>query len=198
MIEQILPNNNERCYSNFSPTFREVNTPKGPFIVCTGVAENEVYGDIISLLYVASSCRLGRPVVGSPWLLLHKHDLNHTAQHFQEKGKKYHTGDVLAYIVTGIDLNRMVTGWPSSSLFRGRGRRCSALMSQDSWLMSGSFRSGSSGQQGGHCCMSFSIFFQRLSTRLWQSEETYSSDKLVCPLAYMHDWSLLAVPLVPW
>jgi hypothetical protein len=22
-----LPNNNERCYSNFSPTFREVNTP---------------------------------------------------------------------------------------------------------------------------------------------------------------------------
>jgi hypothetical protein len=27
MIEQILPNNNERCYSNFSPTFREVNTP---------------------------------------------------------------------------------------------------------------------------------------------------------------------------
>jgi hypothetical protein len=27
MIGQILPNNNERCYSNFSPTFREVNTP---------------------------------------------------------------------------------------------------------------------------------------------------------------------------
>jgi hypothetical protein len=27
MIGQILPNNNERCYNNFSPTFREVNTP---------------------------------------------------------------------------------------------------------------------------------------------------------------------------
>jgi hypothetical protein len=27
MIRQILPNNNERCYSNFSPTFLEVNTP---------------------------------------------------------------------------------------------------------------------------------------------------------------------------
>jgi hypothetical protein len=27
MIGQILPNNNERCYSNFSHTFREVNTP---------------------------------------------------------------------------------------------------------------------------------------------------------------------------
>jgi hypothetical protein len=27
MIEQILPNNNETCYSNFSSTFREVNTP---------------------------------------------------------------------------------------------------------------------------------------------------------------------------
>jgi hypothetical protein len=27
MIEQILPNNNERCYRNFSPTFREVNPP---------------------------------------------------------------------------------------------------------------------------------------------------------------------------
>jgi hypothetical protein len=27
MIGQILTNNNERCYSNFSPTFREVNTP---------------------------------------------------------------------------------------------------------------------------------------------------------------------------
>jgi hypothetical protein len=27
MIGQILSNNNERCYSNFSPTFREVNTP---------------------------------------------------------------------------------------------------------------------------------------------------------------------------
>jgi hypothetical protein len=27
MIGQILPKNNERCYSNFSPTFREVNTP---------------------------------------------------------------------------------------------------------------------------------------------------------------------------
>jgi hypothetical protein len=26
MIGQILPNKNERCYSNFSPTFREVNT----------------------------------------------------------------------------------------------------------------------------------------------------------------------------
>jgi hypothetical protein len=25
MIGQILPNNNETCYSNFSPTFREVN-----------------------------------------------------------------------------------------------------------------------------------------------------------------------------
>jgi hypothetical protein len=34
MIGQILPNNNERCYSNFSPTFREVNTPpvlSGPY-----------------------------------------------------------------------------------------------------------------------------------------------------------------------
>jgi hypothetical protein len=30
MIGQILPNNNERCYSNFSPTFREVNTPLVP------------------------------------------------------------------------------------------------------------------------------------------------------------------------
>jgi hypothetical protein len=27
MIGQILPNNNKRYYSNFSPTFREVNTP---------------------------------------------------------------------------------------------------------------------------------------------------------------------------
>jgi hypothetical protein len=27
MIRQVLPNNNERCYSNFSATFREVNTP---------------------------------------------------------------------------------------------------------------------------------------------------------------------------
>jgi hypothetical protein len=27
MIEQILLNNNERYYSNFSPTFREMNTP---------------------------------------------------------------------------------------------------------------------------------------------------------------------------
>jgi hypothetical protein len=27
MIGQILPNNNKRCYSNFSPTFHEVNTP---------------------------------------------------------------------------------------------------------------------------------------------------------------------------
>jgi hypothetical protein len=27
MIEQILSNNNERYYSNFSPTFHEVNTP---------------------------------------------------------------------------------------------------------------------------------------------------------------------------
>jgi hypothetical protein len=27
MIGQILPNNNERCYNNFSATFREVNTP---------------------------------------------------------------------------------------------------------------------------------------------------------------------------
>jgi hypothetical protein len=27
MIGQILPNNNERCYINFSHTFREVNTP---------------------------------------------------------------------------------------------------------------------------------------------------------------------------
>jgi hypothetical protein len=30
MIGQILPNNNERCYSNFLPTFREVNTPSLP------------------------------------------------------------------------------------------------------------------------------------------------------------------------
>jgi hypothetical protein len=29
MIGQILPNNNEKCYSNFSPTFREVNAPRG-------------------------------------------------------------------------------------------------------------------------------------------------------------------------
>jgi hypothetical protein len=28
MIGQILLNNNDRCYSNFSPTFREVNAPK--------------------------------------------------------------------------------------------------------------------------------------------------------------------------
>jgi hypothetical protein len=27
MIKQILSTNNERCYSNFSHTFREVNTP---------------------------------------------------------------------------------------------------------------------------------------------------------------------------
>jgi hypothetical protein len=27
MIGKILPNNNERCYNNFSPTFHEVNTP---------------------------------------------------------------------------------------------------------------------------------------------------------------------------
>jgi hypothetical protein len=27
MIGQILSNNNERCYNNFSPTFRKVNTP---------------------------------------------------------------------------------------------------------------------------------------------------------------------------
>jgi hypothetical protein len=27
MIGQILPNNNETCYSNFSPIFHEVNTP---------------------------------------------------------------------------------------------------------------------------------------------------------------------------
>jgi hypothetical protein len=27
MIGQILPNNNKRCYSNFAPTFREVDTP---------------------------------------------------------------------------------------------------------------------------------------------------------------------------
>jgi len=34
------------------------------------------------------------------------------------------------------------------------------------------------------CVMSFSIFFfQRLSTRLWQSEGTLVSDKLLCPLA---------------
>jgi hypothetical protein len=30
MIRQILPNNNERCYSNFLPTFRKVNTPLVP------------------------------------------------------------------------------------------------------------------------------------------------------------------------
>jgi hypothetical protein len=33
MIGQILPNNNERCYSNFSPTFREVNTPRVVLVV---------------------------------------------------------------------------------------------------------------------------------------------------------------------
>jgi hypothetical protein len=27
MIRQILANNNEKCYSNFSPTFREANPP---------------------------------------------------------------------------------------------------------------------------------------------------------------------------
>jgi hypothetical protein len=32
MIGQILSNNNERCYNNFSPTFREVNTA---FVECT-------------------------------------------------------------------------------------------------------------------------------------------------------------------
>jgi hypothetical protein len=40
MIGQILPNNNETCYSNFSPTFREVNTPEaGNFLggLCPGV-----------------------------------------------------------------------------------------------------------------------------------------------------------------
>jgi hypothetical protein len=28
MVKQILPNNNEKCYNNFSATFREVNTPR--------------------------------------------------------------------------------------------------------------------------------------------------------------------------
>jgi hypothetical protein len=36
MIGQILSNSNERYYSNFSRTFREVNTP----IVLLAVAEN--------------------------------------------------------------------------------------------------------------------------------------------------------------
>jgi hypothetical protein len=26
MVEQILPNNNEKCYSNFSPKFSQLNT----------------------------------------------------------------------------------------------------------------------------------------------------------------------------
>jgi hypothetical protein len=32
MIGQILPNNNERCYNNFSPTFREMNAPITPLL----------------------------------------------------------------------------------------------------------------------------------------------------------------------
>jgi hypothetical protein len=27
MVGQILPNNNEKCYSNFSPNFSQLNTP---------------------------------------------------------------------------------------------------------------------------------------------------------------------------
>jgi hypothetical protein len=29
MVEQILPNNNEKCYSNFSPKFSQLNTARG-------------------------------------------------------------------------------------------------------------------------------------------------------------------------
>jgi hypothetical protein len=28
IVEQILPNNNEKCYSNFSPTLSQLNTAK--------------------------------------------------------------------------------------------------------------------------------------------------------------------------
>jgi hypothetical protein len=39
MIGQILPNNNEICYNNFSPTFREVNTP---FVVLSSLLLNQL------------------------------------------------------------------------------------------------------------------------------------------------------------
>jgi hypothetical protein len=54
MIGQILPNNNERCYSNFSPTFREVNTPehtaamqlvRGPIRICMHAAVRHMWYD---------------------------------------------------------------------------------------------------------------------------------------------------------
>jgi hypothetical protein len=38
MIGQILPNNNERYYNNFSPTFREVNTPHDDSCFVSGEA----------------------------------------------------------------------------------------------------------------------------------------------------------------
>jgi hypothetical protein len=31
MVEQILPNNNEKCYSNFSPKFSQLNPAKRHF-----------------------------------------------------------------------------------------------------------------------------------------------------------------------
>jgi hypothetical protein len=52
MIGQILPNNNERCYSNFSPAFCEMNTPtyvhKNPSreVSYSGTAETPNSGSI--------------------------------------------------------------------------------------------------------------------------------------------------------
>jgi hypothetical protein len=115
--------------------------------------------------------------------------INTTAQHFKkEKGKWNITREIAClHIVTWIDQNRMATAL-AGHLLRSSGD--DAVL--PSWAMTDelqfSIRVRATGED---CSMSFSIyFFQRLSTRLWQSEETLVSDKLLCPLElYMHDWS---------
>jgi hypothetical protein len=66
MIGQILPNNNKRCYSNFSPTFREANTP------CCGNVEKARFlfmlvARIICIFFSVHEQRANAPVRAGGW-----------------------------------------------------------------------------------------------------------------------------------
>jgi hypothetical protein len=65
MSGRILPNNNKRCYSNFSSTFREVNTPIAP-LSTTGFA---LAHDVSAMMDAPTSLAgvMGLPTPASAW-----------------------------------------------------------------------------------------------------------------------------------
>jgi hypothetical protein len=77
MIRQILPNNNERCYSNFSPTFREVNTPSGNIWYCCTQHHHWIFSLIFCSEFLFSflaclSFHSGQATSTDYWIFLHR------------------------------------------------------------------------------------------------------------------------------